>query len=61
MVSLIGIDPNSLVIDPAVSGGFLTEVLRTKWSSIDNEGKKLGYQDAISDETFSNKQFLVLK
>ena len=52
MVSLIGIDPNSLVIDPACgTGGFLTEVLRNKWSSIDNEGKKLGWsKDAISDE-----------
>ena len=52
MVSLIGVEPNSLVIDPACgTGGFLTEVLRNKWSKIDHVGKKLGWSsDAINDE-----------
>lgn len=52
MVSLIKVNPNSLVIDPACgTGGFLTEVLRTKWNSIDKEGKKLGWsKDAVNDE-----------
>jgi len=52
MVSLIKFNPNSLVIDPACgTGGFLTEVLRTKWNSIDKEGKKLGWsKDAVNDE-----------
>jgi len=52
IVSLIGVEPNSLVIDPACgTGGFLTEVLKTKWNKIDIEGKKLGWsQEAIKEE-----------
>ena len=51
MVSLAGLTPDSLVIDPACgTGGFLTQVLREKWEIIERSGKKLGWSAEATNE-----------